>query len=49
MRQRVVDLIINPRLEGRIPAPTRRAVDSVRAAIAADRFVLPGAATAARR
>jgi basic membrane protein A len=49
MRQRVVDLIINPRLAGRIPAPTRRAVDSVRAAIATDRFVRSGAAAAARR
>jgi basic membrane protein A and related proteins len=49
MRQRVVDLIINPRLAERIPAPTRRAVDSVRAAIAADRFVLPGATPTARR
>jgi basic membrane protein A len=49
MRQRVVDLVVNPRLAGRIPAPTRRAVDSVRAAIATDRFVLPGAAAAPRR
>jgi basic membrane protein A len=48
MRQRVVDLIVNPRLAGRIPAPTLQAVDSVRAAIATDRFVVPGAAATRR-
>lgn len=38
MREQVVDLVVNPRLSSRIPAATRRAVDSVRAVIAAGSF-----------
>jgi basic membrane lipoprotein Med (substrate-binding protein (PBP1-ABC) superfamily) len=38
MREQVVDLILNPRLSSRIPGATRRAVDSTRALIAANKF-----------
>lgn len=49
MREQVVDLIVNPRLRARIPAATRRAVDSVRSLIAAGKFSLPGASTVGSR
>ena len=38
MREQVVDLIVNPRLNSRIPEATRRAVDSARALIAAGKL-----------
>jgi basic membrane protein A and related proteins len=40
MRQQVVDLILNPRLQSRIPARTRRSVDSTRALMSAGKFVI---------
>ena len=41
MREKVVDLIVNPNLSSRIPGATRRAVDSARALIAEGKFSLP--------
>ena len=41
MRQQVVDLILNPALEAKIPVATRRAVDSTRALILAGQFTVP--------
>ena len=43
MREQVVDLILNPRLTSRIPAATRRTLDSARALIATGKFSLPSA------
>lgn len=48
MREQVVDLILNPRLASRIPASTKRTLDSTRAMMLAGRFSVPGAATASR-
>lgn len=48
MREQVVDLVLNPRLSSRIPAATKRTVDSARALIRAGRFTLPGATTVHR-
>jgi len=41
MRQQVVDLVLNPRLTARIPAATRRSVDSTRALMLHGRFTVP--------
>lgn len=41
MRQQVVDLILNPRLESRIPSTTKRAIDSTRSVMLRGAFVLP--------
>jgi basic membrane protein A and related proteins len=50
MREQVVDLILNPALQGRIPARTLRSVDSVRSRIMAGEFRLPSdSVTAAAR
>jgi basic membrane lipoprotein Med (substrate-binding protein (PBP1-ABC) superfamily) len=50
MREQVVDLILNPALQGRIPARTLRSVDSVRSRIMAGQFHLPSdSLTAAAR
>jgi basic membrane protein A len=40
MRQQVVDLILNPALEQKIPLSTRRAVDSTRALMLSSRFAV---------
>lgn len=40
MRQQVVDLVLNPRLQSRIPARTRRSVDSTHALMSAGKFVI---------
>jgi basic membrane protein A len=38
MKEQVVDLVLNPRLESRIPAAARRAVDSTRALMLSGKF-----------
>lgn len=48
MRDEVVNLILNPRLVSRIPAATRRAVDSTRTLMLAGQFSVPKVAAAAR-
>jgi basic membrane protein A and related proteins len=48
MRQQVVDLILNPRLSSRIPAATRRAVDSTRALMLQRKFTVPSMSASAR-
>ena len=40
-RENVVDLVLNPALESRIPPDARAAIDSVRAEIRAGRFTPP--------
>jgi len=46
MREQVVNLVLNPRLAGRIPPATRRAVDSTRALMLEGKFSVPSAAAA---
>jgi len=49
MRQQVVDLALNPRLTARIPAATRRSVDSTRALMLQRRFTVPALPSAVTR